>query len=910
MLPLFCWLQALLSLGLWPVKVIAPEIIDYATGQPVRPYSVTTYDAAGRPLTVTDPLGAITSTAYDRVGRPIKVTNPLGAESTTTYDPGGLALTVTDARGQTTANEYDALGRLVETTAPTGAVTRFTHDASGNQTSVEDGEGNITTFTYDLQNRVLTETFANGDLRTHTYDALREISRTDALGTTTNSYDALDRLLSVDPPGPDLRHYSYDDGGRLLSVIEEEDPAATVTYTYDALDRATSETSRGVTHTHSYDLRGSPIATTYGSGASVTRAYNDLGLITSLTDNTGRVTQWHYDAASRAVALTLPNGQIQENTHDLAGRLVERVLRASPAPSGDPGAVLAEFTWTHDSAGNVLSQSESWPGEATRAAGARVTTMSYDAAARLLSETVIAPGEAAKVTSYTYDHADNRASKTVLLGGVIETAADYTYNVANQLTSWVEVDDTGTTLRSAAVSYDGRGNRSSQTITPAVGGAETTTYAWDYQNRLLGVSTPGGDQHSYQYDYRTRRIGRGEPGGSTAVSWSGGLSLAEYAVANLATAVTDPTIPEVEYRRGPDMGGGIGGLLHSLRGGVPKYNLSNGRGDIVGQSDAVGEFTWTASYEAFGTRPEETGTNVDRQRANSKEEDPTGLLWEHFRYRDLETGVWLSRDPAGFVDGPNLYAYVRQNPWTKFDPLGLFEKEKATEVLRQTGRAVAKSASRAVVSSPTAPVALVTTGFAATGITGSVAGMAAISQHFHAKELLQQSGQLQPARYGNRDPKTKPNPLPVPVGKDAPPKVNESQRDVMSVHFSETHARVEILTENGGSLTTHRVVLDSNAPDAISNPSEYNGYNSIVEPTTRSPHEQTLQREIPSGESAQFEQLRQISEGGTPYQYRSNSCATHVSEVGAAGGVPLPQNMRIKDLPKELRKQGFRNVNN
>src|SRR6266705_3272085 len=24
-----------------------------------------------------------------------------------------------------------------------------------------------------------------------------------------------------------------------------------------------------------------------------------------------------------------------------------------------------------------------------------------------------------------------------------------------------------------------------------------------------------------------------------------------------------------------------------------------------------------------------------------------------------------------FVDGPNLYCYVRQNPWTKFDPEGL-----------------------------------------------------------------------------------------------------------------------------------------------------------------------------------------------------------------------------------------------
>jgi RHS repeat-associated protein len=123
------------------------------------------------------------------------------------------------------------------------------------------------------------------------------------------------------------------------------------------------------------------------------------------------------------------------------------------------------------------------------------------------------------------------------------------------------------------------------------------------------------------------------------------------------------------------MGGGIGGLLHSLRDGAPKYNLGNGRGDVVAQSDATGALTWTASYEAFGTRPVETGTNADRQRANTKEEDPTGLLWEHFRYRDLETGVWLSRDPAGFVDGPNLYAYVNQNPWSKFDPLGLYTGE-------------------------------------------------------------------------------------------------------------------------------------------------------------------------------------------------------------------------------------------
>lgn len=49
-------------------------------------------------------------------------------------------------------------------------------------------------------------------------------------------------------------------------------------------------------------------------------------------------------------------------------------------------------------------------------------------------------------------------------------------------------------------------------------------------------------------------------------------------------------------------------------------------------------------------------------------------------YREPETGVFLTRDPAGFVDGPNLYAYANQNPWTKFDPEGLWLEDLAIAV--------------------------------------------------------------------------------------------------------------------------------------------------------------------------------------------------------------------------------------
>ncbi len=41
------------------------------------------------------------------------------------------------------------------------------------------------------------------------------------------------------------------------------------------------------------------------------------------------------------------------------------------------------------------------------------------------------------------------------------------------------------------------------------------------------------------------------------------------------------------------------------------------------------------------------------------------------RYLDLLTDTFITRDPAGMIDGPNEYCYVRQNPWTSFDPDGL-----------------------------------------------------------------------------------------------------------------------------------------------------------------------------------------------------------------------------------------------
>jgi RHS repeat-associated protein len=222
-------------------------------------------------------------------------------------------------------------------------------------------------------------------------------------------------------------------------------------------------------------------------------------------------------------------------------------------------------------------------------------------------------------------------------------------------------------------------------------------------------------------------VARSDCGDRQAV-FSGGTSAAEYTeTAAAGSAWTVPPAATVQHVRGPDLGGGTKGLLYSLRRSLqpneqstwlPRFNRYNGRGDVVAQSDIDGTTTWAASYQADGRRTAEAGTNVERHRASclpkaarsaasglvfqaafaagrclpkatqdaasglvfraafaagrSKEEDPTGLLNEGFRYRDMETGTFISRDPLGHVDGPNVYCYVRQNPWTAWDPEGLF----------------------------------------------------------------------------------------------------------------------------------------------------------------------------------------------------------------------------------------------
>lgn len=77
----------------------------------------------------------------------------------------------------------------------------------------------------------------------------------DTSGTTSYTYDNLDRLLTKATPFGTLT-YSYDAAGNALSLKSSNAGGASMTYAYDALNRLASFTDPSGTTTYSYDAVG------------------------------------------------------------------------------------------------------------------------------------------------------------------------------------------------------------------------------------------------------------------------------------------------------------------------------------------------------------------------------------------------------------------------------------------------------------------------------------------------------------------------------------------------------------------------------------------------------------------------------------------------------------------------------
>ena len=135
------------------------------------------------------------------------------------------------------------------------------------------------------------------------------------------------------------------------------------------------------------------------------------------------------------------------------------------------------------------------------------------------------------------------------------------------------------------------------------------------------------------------------------------------------------------HRAGRDEDGGCEWVGRLCRGPVTRYQLGNHLGSAALEVDETGLVISYEEYHPYGTTAYAVGTEAaevsrKRYRYTGKERDEeTGLYYHGARYYAPWLGRWTSADPAGMVDGPNLYQYVREPSVRLTNPSGTATEE-------------------------------------------------------------------------------------------------------------------------------------------------------------------------------------------------------------------------------------------
>ncbi len=213
-----------------------------------------TYNASGDLIQITNALGHTTQiTAYDAHGRPLTIVDPNGALTTLTYDARGRLLTRTVA-GATTTFAYDGVGNVIQTTMPNGAFLSNAYDAAHRLVAVADNLGNRIEYTLDaLDNRI------QEDVRDPQGTLTRTLSRT---------YNDLNRLVATVGGAGQTTAFAYDGNGNPTAVTV--DPAGlnqTTAQAFDGLNRLreSEDPEHGLT-TYAYDARDNLVSVTDPNG--------------------------------------------------------------------------------------------------------------------------------------------------------------------------------------------------------------------------------------------------------------------------------------------------------------------------------------------------------------------------------------------------------------------------------------------------------------------------------------------------------------------------------------------------------------------------------------------------------------------------------------------------------------------
>ncbi|GLO57500.1 hypothetical protein PPUJ20066_35360 [Pseudomonas putida] len=452
------------------------------------------------------------------------------------------------------------------------------------------------------------------------------------------------------------------------------------------------------------DATGSPVTTRDAAGHLRRQAYDVAGLLTQrwLTLEGGPeqviLKALSYSAAGQKLREEHGNGLVTHYCYEPRTQRLAEVRTERPTGHAQGAKVLQDLRYAYDPVGNVLSvrndaeETRFWRNQKVEP----LSTYVYDSLYQLASAT---GREMANAGQQGVNLPDMAPLDNITYSRYNRS---YTYDMAGNLTRIRHSAPATNHSYTTDITVSDRSNRavhSALTQDPAA--VEALFNASGQQKALLPGQqlswTPRGELHavtqvmregteddgeSYRYDIGNQRVLKVStqktathmrtqrvqylPGLELRSTTQGG-TLTEQLQVVLVGEAGHAQVRALHWATGkpPELAGAQ--LRYSYADQLGSGCLEvDGSGAVISREEYYpygGTAVWAARSEVQG--------RYKFVRYSGKERDATGLYYYGYRYYQPWLGRWLSADPAGTVDGLNLYAMVRNNPMTLVDELGL-----------------------------------------------------------------------------------------------------------------------------------------------------------------------------------------------------------------------------------------------